>query len=410
MKQTRRTYLKGTAVSALIGAGALSGLSGSAAAQSSGNSQFGLEAGFADTSWLDDDVDVHTITEPTRSAVEDAFSASGPRVVVFETSGTVDLGGNDLGISEDYCWVAGQTAPSPGITFINGQVQIDADNCVVQHIRSRIGPGSGGSIQSNDSFNTADDTQNNVVDHVSASWGTDECLSVGYDTQDTTVSNCLIYEGLYDPYGDESDHNYGSLIGDGASNVTLAGNVWAKVRGRAPRLKSDTETAVVNNLLYFFDESANADSSAVTSFVGNAAICADDDDAILEGSPTAYHADNIAYDPPMEDDQPIAEPESASSPPLWPSGLSEMAADSVEDHNLANAGARPADRTAHDQRVVQEIADRDGLGYLDSPYDYWVGAPDDVGGYPDLPVNTHSLEVPDSGIRDWLAGWAQSVE
>ncbi|ADB63251.1 Ricin B lectin (plasmid) [Haloterrigena turkmenica DSM 5511] len=406
MKQTRRTYLKGTAASALIGIGALSGLSGSAAAESN----FDLEAGFADTSWLDDDVDVHTITEPTRSAVESAFSASGARVVVFETSGTIDLGGNDLAITEDYCWVAGQTAPSPGITFINGQVRISANNCVVQHIRSRIGPGSDGSIQSNDAFNTADGTQNNVVDHVSASWGTDECLSVGYDTQDTTVTNCLIYEGLYDPYGNEADHNYGSLIGDGASNVTLAGNVWGKVRGRAPRLKSDTETVVVNNLLYFFDESANADDSAVTSFVGNAAICADDDDAILEGSPTAYHADNIAYDPPMVDEQPIAEPESTSSPPLWPSGLSEMPSGDVESHNLTNAGARPADRTQNDARIVQEIADRAGLDYLDSPYDYWVGHHDEVGGYPELPVNTHSLEVPDSGIRDWLAGWAQAVE
>ncbi|ELZ15413.1 Ricin B lectin [Haloterrigena salina JCM 13891] len=406
MKQTRRTYLKGTAASALIGIGALSGLSGSAAAESN----FGLETGFADTSWFNDDVDVHTVTEPTRSAVESAFSASGPRVVVFETSGTIDLGGNDLAITEDYCWVAGQTAPSPGITFINGQVRINANNCVVQHIRSRIGPGSGGSIQSNDAFNTADGTQNNVVDHVSASWGTDECLSVGYDTQDTTVTNCLIYEGLYDPYGDEADHNYATLIGNGASNVTFVGNVWAKTRARIPRLKSDTETVIVNNLAYFFDESANADSSAVTSFVGNVYTgLTDTGDAVLEGSPTAYHADNVTADPPL-DGQSFAEVESESSPPLWPSGLSEMPSGDVESHNLANAGARPADRTGNDARIVQEIADRAGNDRLDSPYDYWIGHHDEVGGYPELPVNTHSLDVPDSGLRDWLAGWAQAVE
>ncbi|WP_137290516.1 RICIN domain-containing protein [Natronorubrum halophilum] len=409
MRQTRRTYLKGTAVSALIGTGALSGLSGSAMAQLAGVSQFGIDDGFADTSWLDDDVDVYRITEPTRAAVEEAFHASGPRVVVFETSGTIDLGGERLQITEDNCWVAGQTAPAPGITFVKGMLQVDADNCVVQHIRSRIGPGDG-SIQSNDAINTQDDTQNNVLDHVTASWGVDECLSVGYDTQNTTVTNCLIYEGLWDPYGDGADHNYGTLIGDGTSNVTLAGNVWAKVRGRAPRLKSDTETVVVNNLLYFFDESANADDSAVTSFVGNAAICADDDDAILEGEPTAYHADNVAYDPPMVDGQPLAETESESSPPLWPGGLSEISSGDVEDHNLTNAGARPADRTGNDQRIVQEISDRAGSEYLDSPYDYWVGHQDEVGGYPELPVNTHSLDVPDSGIRDWLAGWAQAVE
>ncbi|WP_217472065.1 RICIN domain-containing protein [Haloterrigena gelatinilytica] len=406
MKQTRRTYLKGTAASALIGIGALSGLSGSAAAESN----FGLETGFADTSWFNDDVDVYRITEPTRAAVEEAFHASGPRVVVFETSGTIDLGGDPLQITEDYCWVAGQTAPAPGITFVKGMVQVDADNCVVQHVRSRIGPGDDGSIQGNDAINTQDDTQNNVLDHVTASWGVDECLSVGYDTQDTTVTNSLIYEGLYDPYGDEADHNYATLIGDGASNVTFAGNVWAKTRARIPRLKSDTETVIVNNLAYFFDESANIDSSAVTSFVGNAYTgLTDDQDQIIEGDGTAYYADNYTADPSL-DDTDFASMDSESSPPLWPSGLEEMPSGDVESHNLANAGARPADRTQNDARIVQEIADRAGNDRLDSPYDYWVGHHDEVGGYPELPVNTHSLDVPDSGLREWLADWARAVE
>jgi len=130
-----------------------------------------LNDGFADTSWLENEnVQVIRVTEPTRSAVADAFQMSGPRLVVFETSGTIDLGNSNLAITKDKCWVAGQTAPSPGITFIKGAVQIGANDCVVQHIRSRIGPGNG-SIQGNDAFNTQDGTQNNVVDHVTASWG-----------------------------------------------------------------------------------------------------------------------------------------------------------------------------------------------------------------------------------------------
>ncbi len=413
MRQTRRSYLKGTAASVLIGMGILGGVSGSATAQvrSASSSQFGLDDGFANTSWLEDGVDVYTITEPTREAVEAAFTASGSRVVVFETSGTIDLGGESLAITEDNCWVAGQTAPSPGITFTQGMVQIDANNCVVQHVRSRIGPGDDGSIQGNDAINTQDDTQNNVIDHCTASWGVDECLSVGYDTQDTTVTNCLIYEGLWDPYGDGADHNYGTLIGDGASNVTFAGNVWAKIRGRVPRLKSDTETVIVNNLAYFFDYAATADSSAVTSFVGNAYTGPlDTGNPVFEGSPTAYHTDNYAADPSLDDDTDFAEPDSEGAPPLWPSGLSEIPAADVESHNLGTAGARPADRTANDQRIIQEITDRAGNDRLDSPYDYWVGHHDEVGGYPDLPVNTHSLDVPDSGLRDWLGGWAQAVE
>lgn len=369
-----------------------------------------LNDGFADTSWLENEnVQVIRVTEPTRSAVADAFQMSGPRLVVFETSGTIDLGNSNLAITKDKCWVAGQTAPSPGITFIKGAVQIGANDCVVQHIRSRIGPGNG-SIQGNDAFNTQDGTQNNVVDHVTASWGVDECLSVGYDTQNTTVINSLIYEGLWNPYGNEGDHNYGTLVGDGASNVTLAGNVWAKCRGRLPRLKADTSSVVVNNLTYFFDESANADSSATTSFVSNVYTGMNDTgDPILEGTPTAYHRDNVTADPAL-DGQSFAEVPSTGSPPLWPSGLSELPAGDVERHNLANAGARPADRTGNDQRIIQEISDRAGNDRLDSPYDYWVVHHDEVGGYPSLPVNTHSLSVSDSGLRDWLAEWANAVE
>ncbi|MDS0477770.1 hypothetical protein NDO75_22645 [Natrinema sp. 1APR25-10V2] len=198
MNHTRRRYLKTAAASAMIGAGSMSSFVGSVTAQS-GDAHYGLDDGFADTSWLEnEDVQVITVAEPTRSAVADAFQTSGPRLIVFETSGTIDLGNSNLEITEDKCWVAGQTAPSPGITFIRGAVQIGANDCVVQHIRSRIGPGDG-SIQGNDAFNTQDGTRNNVVDHVTVSWGVDECLSVGYDTQNTTVINSLIYEGLWNP-------------------------------------------------------------------------------------------------------------------------------------------------------------------------------------------------------------------
>lgn len=413
MTHDRRTFLRaiaaGSIASTVLG-GTATGATPAEGGETFDRSSFHGGDGFATMGpWLEDGVDVYTITEPTREAVETAFTASGSRVVVFETSGTIDLGNERLAITEDNCWVAGQTAPSPGITFIKGMVQVDADNCVVQHVRSRIGPGDG-SIQSNDAINTQDDTQNNVLDHVTASWGVDECLSVGYDTQDTTVTNCLAYEGLWDPYGDGADHNYGTLIGDGASNVTFAGNVWAKIRGRVPRLKSDTETVIVNNLAYFFDESANIDSSAVTSFVGNGYTgLTDDQDAIIEGDGTAYYADNYTADPPLEDTD-FASMESESSPPLWPSGLSEIPAGDVESHNLATAGARPADRTDNDQRIVGEIANRAGNDRLDDPYDYWVGHHDEVGGYPALSENTHSLSVPDNGLREWLEGWARAVE
>ncbi|MCU4800729.1 RICIN domain-containing protein [Halobacteria archaeon HArc-gm2] len=405
---TRRTFLKTATAGAVATAIGTASLAGPASAAHGGGG-FHVDDGFADTSWLDDGAEVIVVEEATREAVEAAFQASGPRIVAFATSGTIDLGGESLEITNDQCWVAGQTAPSPGITFVNGQLQVDANDCVVQHVRTRIGPGDG-DIQSNDSLNTADGSSNNVVDHVTATWGTDECMSVGYDSDATTFSNNIIAEGLWNPYGDEADHNYATLVGDGAERVALIGNVWAKTRGRVPRLKSDTRSVVVNNLAYFFDEAANADDSAETSFVGNVyAGTADTGDPVLDGG-SAFVSDNVTTDPSLDSDQPFAETNELGSRPLWPSGLSALSSGEVESHNLSNAGARPADRTEHDQRVIREVRDRAGNDSLDSPYDYWVATPDDLGGYPQLPENSHSLNPPSSGLREWLAEWAAAVE
>jgi regulation of enolase protein 1 (concanavalin A-like superfamily) len=374
---------------------------------------FDLSDGFATPSWFDDSVDVYRVQNATRSELASAVQGSGPRLVVFETSGTIDLDGDELEVTADQCWIAGQTAPSPGITLTQGLFQVKANDVVVQHLRSRVGPGDSGSIQGNDSFNSGDGTSNVIFDHCTASWGVDECMSVGYNTNNTTFSNCLIYEGLYDPYGSGEDHNYCTLVGDGADNVALLGTVWAKARSRIPRLKSGTRSAIVNNLTYFFDEGCNMDSSAETSFVGNKYTGSlAPGDPIVDDGGTAYLADNITADPALDSDVSIAEPsiQQVSSPPLWPSGLSAMSSGDVESHNLTYAGARPADRTGNDSRIVTEIANRAGNDRLDSEYDYWVPDVDAVGGYPQLPENTRSLTVPDSGLRDWVEQWALAVE
>ncbi|WP_206425177.1 hypothetical protein [Halosimplex salinum] len=372
---------------------------------------FDLSDGFASPDWFDDSVDVYRVQNATRSALEDAVQGSGPRLVVFETSGTIDLDGSELEVTADQCWIAGQTAPSPGITLTQGLFQVNANDCVVQHIRSRVGPGDSGNIQGNDSFNTEDETTNNIFDHCTASWGVDECMSVGYDTDRTTFSNCLIYEGLYDPYGNGEDHNYCTLVGDGADNVALLGNVWAKSRSRIPRLKSDTRSVVANNLCYFFDEAANVDGSAQTSWVGNkyTGVTATGE-SIVEGGGTVYSEDNVTADPPIDSDVSFVEQSTTSSRPLWPSGLSAMPSGDVESHNLGYAGARPTDRTGNDSRIVQEIRDRAGNDRLDSEYDYWVPDVDAVGGYPQLPENNHTLNVPDSGLSEWVEQWALAVE
>jgi hypothetical protein len=364
----------------------------------SGGSYFDGGDGFASMApWLDDNTQVITVSEPTRSALESALTASGPRVVVFETSGTIDLGYSSIEITNDKCWVAGQTAPSPGITLIKGKFQVSANDCVVQHIRSRRGQQSGEG-EGKDAVNNADGTRNVVFDHVSAYWGRDENLSIGYNSTNTTVTNCLIAEGLSEP----AENSNGTLVGDGASNVALLGNVYAKNVDRNPRLKSDTTSAIVNNVGgFYFNEACNLDDSAVTSFVGNGYIYpTDTEDPVVDGG-SAYLEDNYATDPLLDSGQPFANTNELGSRPLWPSGLEAMSSNDIESHNLNYAGTRPADRDQHDQRIISEVRNRNGG---------WIGSQSDVGGYSNLPENTHTLPVPDSGLRDWLEQWALSVE
>ena len=69
-----------------------------------------------------------------------ALEAVGPRVVVFEVSGNIDFTPfGTLNIRHPYVTVAGQTAPSPGITLKGCEFNIGTHDVLLQHIRIRTG-------------------------------------------------------------------------------------------------------------------------------------------------------------------------------------------------------------------------------------------------------------------------------
>ncbi|WP_276255960.1 pectate lyase [Halomontanus rarus] len=367
------------------------------------NSRFDPDDGFSELApWLDDDTPIVTVSEPTREALATATGVDGPRVVAFETSGTIDLGAEDLNVRNDECWIAGQTAPSPGITLIRGGLWLYGNDCVVQHVRVRPGDAGQGTGWQPDAIEMADDTENNIVDHCTGTWSVDENINVGYDTTDCTISNCLVAEPLNDATHEKGPHGYNSIVGDGATNVSLMGNVWALGTDRNPRLKSGTETVVVNNFVHHFGDGMWADPDTSHSIVGNVFEDAQTEQphvVMKDGSgATVYAEDNVGDGDNQIVDDAIS---LVDSPPLWPEALEPMAAGEVRGHNLENAGARPADRTAHDERIVDHVRNGGG-GVIDSQ--------DDVGGYPDLEENTRELDEPERGLRAWLRERALAVE
>ncbi len=169
-------------------------------------------------------------------SLREAVAADGPRIVVFAVGGTIDLGG-PLAISNPYCTIAGQTAPGGGITLKNGSLIPQADHLIVRYIRCRLGdqaadPGEADAVsiycppdKKNPDRPVASDI---ILDHVSASWGTDEVLSVTGAVDNVTVQWSIVSEGV-------TTHNCGSLLRPSVEcHMSFHHNLYAHNRSRNP--------------------------------------------------------------------------------------------------------------------------------------------------------------------------------
>lgn len=169
-----------------------------------------------------------------RAAVE----AVGPRIVVFEVSGTIALE-SALRISQPRITIAGQTAPGDGITLKNHELIVAADDVVVRYLRSRLG--DEGRAESDAIWVRSG--RRIILDHVSASWSVDEALSVNNGFRrpedgfyDVTVQWSIIAESLNDSLHVKGPHGYGSLIAGGyGTRISFHHNLWAHHQGRNPR-------------------------------------------------------------------------------------------------------------------------------------------------------------------------------
>src|SRR6185369_14804830 len=74
---------------------------------------------------------VTTLAANGPGSLAEALAAEGPRVVVFEVGGVIDLGRGRLEIRNPFVTVAGQTAPDPGITLIRGGFSIRTHDVIL---------------------------------------------------------------------------------------------------------------------------------------------------------------------------------------------------------------------------------------------------------------------------------------
>ncbi|MBC8021899.1 MAG: pectate lyase, partial [Burkholderiales bacterium] len=344
---------------------------------------------------------VTTLAPDGPGSFKEAIEAKGPRIVVFEVGGVIDMRRKVIDIREPHLTIAGQTAPSPGITLIRTGMNIRTHDVVVRHIRIRAGA-DGQAKRSGwdpDTLGTVS-ARRVVVDHCTLSWGIDENMSASgprfrggnvaewraNTSHDITFSYNAAYEGLADSSHPKGEHSKGSLVHDNVTNILFYRNVWASNVERSPLFKGGVHGAIVNNLIF------NPATRAVhynlmalewehrpyetgrMSAVGNVMRGGPSTDANLpflllggDGDLEYFGRDNLAVDKhgralPLfgrygETKARLIE---AAQPVSWPAGLDVLPAREVESHVLASAGARPWDRDEDDNRVLFFVAEGRG--------------------------------------------------
>jgi pectate lyase len=378
-------------------------------------------------------------------------NASGPRICVFEVSGTIRLDSN-VTVSDPYLTIAGQTAPAPGIMLRGAALRILASDVLVQHIAVRAGDDEDGPMfQARDALkiNATELVRNIVIDHCSFSWGIDENVEVSNSWDNVTISNSIISEPLRDSLHPKGAHGLGVLITSNQDNsrIAMIGNLMAHAHGRNPRSNA-AEFVLVNNVVYNArgDEAMLFNYYGMTSdntVVGNAFIKGRDasdavkpvrlvgetqwGDEILPGT-KLYVADNSASsataDPwSIVDNQSLIARVSveASNILSWPTGLEALPSSDVVNHVLANAGTRPAQRNEVDANVVADVKNGTGRIINCVSDDGSARCSKNAGGWPSLARNTRRLTLPDdphqdddgdgyTNVEEWLHAMAAEVE
>ncbi|MBD1433210.1 polysaccharide lyase [Sphingobacterium sp. DN00404] len=185
--------------------------------------------------------------------LREACEQGGPRIIVFNVAGIIRLK-TPLMIRAPYVTIAGQSAPGDGVCVAGESVWIDTHDVVIRHMRFRRGETY---VGRRDDAIGGNPVGNIMIDHVSASWGLDENMSIyrhmyspGGDypevklgTVNVTIQNSIFSEAL-----DTYNHSLGSTLG--GENCSFMRNLWANNAGRNPSIGWNGIFNFVNNVVF----------------------------------------------------------------------------------------------------------------------------------------------------------------
>jgi hypothetical protein len=183
-----------------------------------------------------------------------ACEQGGARIVVFNVAGIIRLS-TPLIIRAPYITIAGQTAPGDGVCVAGESVWINTHDVIIRFMRFRRGETW---VGRRDDAIGGNPIGNIMIDHVSASWGLDENMSMyrhmyndstgkpaeeKLGTVNITIQNSIFAEAL-----DTWNHSFGSTLG--GENCSFMRNLWANNTGRNPSIGWHGVFNFVNNVVF----------------------------------------------------------------------------------------------------------------------------------------------------------------
>lgn len=196
---------------------------------------------------------VTSLADSGPGTFREACEAGGARIVVFNVAGIIRLK-SPLIIRAPYITIAGQTAPGDGVCIAGESVWINTHDVVIRYMRFRRGETN---VGRRDDAIGGNPIGNIMIDHVSASWGLDENMSMyrhmyndstgtkeeKLGTVNITIQNSIFAEAL-----DTWNHSFGSTLG--GENCTFMRNLWANNTGRNPSIGWNGIFNFVNNVVF----------------------------------------------------------------------------------------------------------------------------------------------------------------
>ncbi|MBT2134059.1 hypothetical protein KK137_06900 [Croceibacterium sp. LX-88] len=243
-----------------------------------------------------------------------SIPAGRPRYCVFDVSGAIILQ-SPAQITTPKIYIAGQTSPG-GIEFRLGanydpvdsliDTRRGGDNMILRHVRTRLGEHPNRTSDNGDPIRL-NATSNQILDHVSTMYGTDESLEA--DCFNCTIQWSIIGPNICRNSGHTAALHCKTFFLKPAGNVTIAYNLSQHGEQRGINIAPGTypqgagsyaQADIFNNVLYHFVAEggllSNQFGSPYANYIGNVYLRGPRYNASDGNYLAAFYTDGAQYD------------------------------------------------------------------------------------------------------------------